>query len=134
MKSGWKKYLLYGSLIIIVGSLVFILVETVKAKNTGFETKTLWDWMELLVIPLVLAIGALILNRSERETEREITKDRQQEAALQFYLDRMSELLLEKKITHHQGSRSTRCCKDANNIYYARVEYREKQPSHSIPP
>lgn len=97
-----------------------MLVETIRAKNTGFETKTLWDWMELLVIPVVLAVGAFYLNRSERTVERqiaerrikedrqlaedranlerEIVTDRQQEAALQAYLDRMADLLLHEKL------------------------------------
>jgi len=101
--------MLYASLIILGGCLVFILVETVRAKNTGFETKTLWDWMELLVIPLVLAGGALFLQQSERSIdrktaedrvmlERELVTDRQQEAALQAYLDRMTELLLKENL------------------------------------
>ena len=64
MKPTWKKYLLYASLIIVGGGLILLLVETIRAKNTGFETKTLWDWMELLVIPFVLAGGAFYLNRS----------------------------------------------------------------------
>lgn len=120
MKPTWKKYLLYASLIIVGGGLIFILVETIWAKNTGFETKTLWDWMELLIIPFVLAIGAFYLNRSERaverqiaenrikedrqlaedraKLEREIATDRQQEAALQAYLDRMADLLLHEKL------------------------------------
>jgi uncharacterized protein YjbI with pentapeptide repeats len=94
MKQGWK-YLLYASIIIAGG---FILFQTIRLKNTGFEGKTLWDWMELLIIPLVLAGGAFFLNRSERETEREIATDRQQEAALQSYFDRMAELLLKEKL------------------------------------
>lgn len=109
MKSTWKKYLLYGSVIIIGGGLSFILIQTVRAKNTGFETKTLWDWMELLIIPLVLGFGAFFLNRSERaiehqiaedraKVEREIATDRQREAALQSYLDRMADLLLKENL------------------------------------
>src|SRR5687767_12948774 len=41
--------------------------------------KTLWDWMELLIIPLFLAVGVYILQRSESAMEREIAADRQQE-------------------------------------------------------
>src|SRR5262245_4227897 len=102
MKPTWKTYLLYASLLIIAGSFSYMLIETVRLKNTGFETKTLWDWMDLLIIPAVLAIGAFVLNRSERaverqvaedraKLEREIATDRQQEAALQAYIDRISD-------------------------------------------
>jgi uncharacterized protein YjbI with pentapeptide repeats len=109
MNSRWKKYFVYAVIIIIGGGLLFIIVETVQAKNTGFETKTLWDWMELLVIPLVLATGAFYLNRSERvierqaaedraKLEREIASDRQQEAVLQAYLDRIADSLLKEKL------------------------------------
>ncbi len=82
--------------------------------------KTLWDWLQLLIIPAVLAIGGYVFNltvsRNERQaaanrdkTEREaatkrdqtevdIAADNQQEAALQSYIDKMSELLLDKKL------------------------------------
>lgn len=105
MKSGWKSYLTRVSLILLGGLFVFLTIETYEAKNMGFETKTYWDWMELLIIPLFLAGGAFFLNRSEKEIERkatedraklerEIAKDRQQEEALQSYLDRMADSLL----------------------------------------
>lgn len=77
--------------------------------------KTLWDLLELLIIPIVLAIGAWWLNKSERENEREIAEknrkedrdiarrnrekdrriadERRNQATLEAYLDRMTELL-----------------------------------------
>lgn len=83
---------------------------------TGFQGKTLWDWLELLIIPIVLAIGGFTLDQlqSDREaaraavqreleqtradqrteSERAIATDNQREEALQTYLDDMSELLL----------------------------------------
>jgi uncharacterized protein YjbI with pentapeptide repeats len=104
--------------------LLFALLRTILAGYevawTGFgdyspsdhdyvRGKTLWDWMELFIIPVVLAGGAFWLQRSERtveriaaedraKLEREIATDRQQEAALQAYLDRMEELLLSGKL------------------------------------
>lgn len=81
-------------------------------KNAAGEIeppKTLWNWMELLIVPLVLAIGVWWLNRSEKSTERELaenrnlleqklTVDRLQETALQNYFDRMSDLLLNSNL------------------------------------
>ncbi len=71
--------------------------------------KTLYDWLQLAIIPAVLVVGGFLLNntisRTEREatekrdqTERDVALDNQREAALQAYIDSMSELLLEKKL------------------------------------
>src|SRR5690349_17874168 len=98
MKSGWKKNVTYAMLIIFGGGFLFVLEETVRLKNTRFETKTLWDWMDLLIIPFVLIVGAFYLNRSDRAVDRQMVEDRaklereiatarQLEAALQSYLD-----------------------------------------------
>src|SRR6266566_7019902 len=58
--------------------------------------KTLWDWLQLLIIPLVLAVGALLFNLANSRTEQQIAQDNQSETALQAYIDKMSALLLEK--------------------------------------
>jgi hypothetical protein len=71
--------------------------------------KTLWDLLQLLIVPIILAIGGFWLNQIQKsrdekateqrdQTEREIAADNQREAALQAYIDKMSELLLEKKL------------------------------------
>lgn len=100
MVSTWKKYLLYAIYTLLVSGLLYGLLQLILSGYamtwTGFQTKTLWDWMDLLIIPIVLAFGAFFLNRSERALEREIAQDWQEEAALQTYLDRISELLLKK--------------------------------------
>ncbi len=62
---------------------------------TGFN-KTLWDWMQLLLIPVALALVAIWFNRNERKNEQEIASDNRQEAALRAYLDRLSELLMKE--------------------------------------
>lgn len=89
--------------------------------NSNYQRgKTLWDWMQLLIIPAVLAVAgyAFTLTTSQNErrateqrskdeqkaaeqrskTERYIALDNQLENRLQDYLDRMSELLLEKNL------------------------------------
>src|SRR5574341_1743595 len=78
--------------------------------------KTLWDWMDLLIIPFVLALGAYFFNRSERrneievaekarQTDREIAADRQNEATLQNYLDKMTDLLLKEKLLEKKDNK-----------------------------
>ena len=91
---------------------------------TGLSKRTLWDWLQLLFIPVVLAVGGYLLNytisrNEQRETERRaqtereiaekhaeieryIALDSQCEAALQGYFDKMSELLLERSLRESQ--------------------------------
>jgi len=95
----------------------FVHYTTPKTDTEEFHPgKTLWDFMQLLIIPLVLVVGGFLLNRAqrqqeldiaaeERETERQIAKDRDEERAVQSYLEAMTELLLEKKLrTSEEGS------------------------------
>jgi hypothetical protein len=85
---------------------------------TGLETKSAWDWLELLIIPVALGAGAFWFNTQtrkserelahrereneqelahrERENDREIAQDRVREEVLQRYLDRMQELILDE--------------------------------------
>jgi uncharacterized protein YjbI with pentapeptide repeats len=75
---------------------------------TGLEAKSAWDWLELLIIPVVLGGAALLFStqqttkaeqeraQREREHDRELIQEQMRGEALQQYLDRMQELLLEK--------------------------------------
>lgn len=89
--------------------LVWVLIETTKLDNTGFNTKTLWDWMDLLLVPAALGVGIWWLNKSEKSSERSITTDRLRETALQSYFNTMTELLLE-----HDSS--SPALEDNNNV------------------
>jgi uncharacterized protein YjbI with pentapeptide repeats len=97
-----KSSLLTASIIIFVILLIAVIVlgYAFSWPWTGFTNysqigfRTLWDWMQALLIPLVLAIGVWWLNRSERETEQRIAVDKQRQDTLDTYLDRMTDLLL----------------------------------------
>ena len=86
---------------------------------TGFAGKTLWDWMELLIVPAALAAVALYFSRAEAsraralaaenaQGERERQLDRAREAALQDYLDRMSDLLLQQDLASGEAGETSR--------------------------
>jgi uncharacterized protein YjbI with pentapeptide repeats len=84
---------------------------------TGLANRTFWDWLRLLVVPVVLALGGYLFNQSESrrarqeaaeqhrveqeltnqraQTDREIAEQGRQDAALQAYLDHIGELLLD---------------------------------------
>jgi uncharacterized protein YjbI with pentapeptide repeats len=67
--------------------------------------KTLWDWLQLLLVPLALAVGLFVLNeyqssrdqaRLAAEARRELDRDRenQQQQLMGDYLSSMSSLFL----------------------------------------
>ena len=83
------------------------------------SSKTLWDWLQLLIIPLALAAVGFALNaaQSNREQRREderaareraLTDERTREDALRVYFDRMSELLLERDLRRSNSSSGSR--------------------------
>lgn len=81
-------------------------IHGVTQTTTYQQGKTLWDWLQLLIVPAVLAGVALRFNHAQHRNElrateqramleRSIADDNQREIALQSYLDRLSKLLLE---------------------------------------
>ena len=90
-------------------------VFKVKHKRTGFEGKTLWDWLQLvgvLAIPLVVAGATLLFGiqqanlanqqhendqkiaNQQHEADKQQALDQQQAAILQTYIDNIQDLLL----------------------------------------
>ena len=74
-----------------------------------FGGKTLWDWLQLLIVPVVLSLITVAFalwqdTRQQRienqraKAERELAEERAQGEALQAYLDKMGSLLLEKDL------------------------------------
>src|SRR5258708_2520736 len=106
--------------VLITLFVVILLGYTFHWDWTGLSQKTLWDWLQLLIIPAVLAVGGYLFiytasrneqratdqrAQSERDvaekraqTERDIALDNQRETALQSYIDKLSELLLHEKL------------------------------------
>ncbi|HEY4035788.1 MAG TPA: pentapeptide repeat-containing protein [Ktedonobacteraceae bacterium] len=85
-------------------------------KWTGFPEKTLWDWLQLLsvlAIPVVITGGTLWfsavqslasfqVSENQHQADIQSANEQQQETALQTYLDRMSDLLLNSKLRESQ--------------------------------
>lgn len=87
--------------------------ETTIEKPQG---KALWDWLQLLIVPIVLAIGGFSLSQIQKGREERMTQQRfdlqeqrlerqrinnlenRYETALQKYFDKMTELLLHEKL------------------------------------
>ncbi len=62
--------------------------------GTYYPEKTLWDWLNLLIVPIVLGAGAYWFSSQDRKAEQRIERQRQQEQLVASYIDRMADLML----------------------------------------
>jgi uncharacterized protein YjbI with pentapeptide repeats len=83
--------------------------QLLKISGEHPQRKTLWDWLQLLIIPLLiffLGIGftwvqnqtSLQIAQDNRAQDLQIAKNTQEEETLKSYLDDMTTLLLDKKL------------------------------------
>ncbi|MEW8338186.1 MAG: pentapeptide repeat-containing protein [Candidatus Thiodiazotropha sp.] len=92
----------------ILAALLLLVLAGYNQPWTGFglqngefiHKKTLWDWLDLLIVPLVLAIGAFLLDGSRKRSEQEVESDRQKQEILDDFFAYISELLLEKNLSN----------------------------------
>jgi cell division protein FtsB len=83
--------------------------EQTEQSRWGFHGKTVWDWLALLIVPVVLVGFGLWFTAQQdqrqqqmedqrAEAERELAEQRAQDEALQAYLDQMSQLVLDRRL------------------------------------
>jgi Pentapeptide repeats (8 copies) len=109
LRSWWqsiKQHQVSSALIALFVTLVVLVILGGYKFNwdwTGFNrpSKTLWDWLQLLsalAIPVVVGFGAVWFTLRQGKVANAENTDNQRESALQAYIDKMSELLLEKNL------------------------------------
>jgi len=98
-----------------------------RSGNLGFDGKTVWEWLDLLVVPVIVAIVAWWLRKSLKDTEQEIAEknreedraiadDKRNQATLEAYLDRMTDLLLEEGLSESQKGDEVRSIARARTL------------------
>src|SRR5215213_6563004 len=103
----WRGTALIAALTLVGIVVVILYGYLAKPGWVGVSDKKFWDYLELLIVPAALAIGVYWLNRAQSEREHEaqeaqqrraldVENQRAQDAALQAYLDQMSQLLTDK--------------------------------------
>jgi uncharacterized protein YjbI with pentapeptide repeats len=134
----WWGWVLLG-LVLLTLAIVLAVLASTGVIETGFgaytppasapnaqRARTLWDWMGLLLVPIMLALGAglftWVTNKRERDAEDQKAEREQaqqldwaREVALQSYLDRMTELIGEG-LGESQSSTATRSIARARTL------------------
>jgi len=88
---------------------VQIAKETQEAQETKHTItyelhpgKTLWDWLQLLLVPVVLAIVAFSFNAGQASMNQQLEQQSMQEQVVNTYLGQMSNLLLQYRLHDSQ--------------------------------
>jgi hypothetical protein len=84
--------------------------------RTGFGDKTLWDLLQLLIVPLALAVIGLWFTVQQDARQSKIEEQRAQDAALQAYLGQMSTLMLEKELRNSEEESEVRTLARARTL------------------
>ena len=108
LKSVLARIWMLVSIIVALIAALFLIRLLSSYRWAGFADKTLWDWLKLLFIPFVLALGAYLLNQAGRLRDQAIEKQREQDAA--EVLQRCAPCRERGRGSHgahHRSSRST---------------------------
>jgi len=83
--------------------------------------KKLWDWLQLLIVPLLIAIGVWWLNKSQKKSEQKIETDRQRQNTLEDYFVCMTDLLLKENLRDVNKNRESRSIARSRTLVVLRV-------------
>lgn len=101
LKSFWK----YFFTLILICLIIFAILHGYQYSWTGFSNnvnsfgepfhgKTLWDWMDLILIPCLLGFIAYLFTNAQKSRELSVALLNKREQALQQYFDYMTNLLI----------------------------------------
>jgi uncharacterized protein YjbI with pentapeptide repeats len=101
--------ILFFLLIFIISFLlwrVFVIISNFKW--SGFQKKSFWDWLQLLIVPLMLALGAFYLNSAADFRDYQIAQEQKHQEILTDYFSKMQDLIVEtKKSKQTPGSKES---------------------------
>src|SRR6266516_7705048 len=81
----WRQVKQHLVTVLVIAAILAVVIALIiigyRFDWTGFNGnsksgKTLWDWLRLLIIPLALAVIALVFQLANTRTERQIAKQR----------------------------------------------------------
>jgi len=115
---GFAVVVLGGVLVAVVALLTYRLITAMGVDKL----------LEVLIVPLVIAISAFWLNRSLKMHELNIAEERTQDDAVQAYLDHMATLLTDQQLRHGEPHDEPSICARAGTLLtLRRVDWRRKR-------
>jgi uncharacterized protein YjbI with pentapeptide repeats len=98
----WRRWFrnrnLLWAIIVILAVWILILVSIIVDDFGGIQEIGLWEWVGVLIVPVVLAASAALLTGAQDQRERGAVRLQAQDEALQQYLDQVSKLLIQHEM------------------------------------
>jgi hypothetical protein len=117
----WSLWDLATWVLIITGGVALLTALTISLYFViTTKEKTIWDWLDLVMVPVAVAIVAFLLNKTQRDRELaiareqkdrelmiakeqrdrdyELSRQHREDAALQEYISQMANLLIDQKL------------------------------------
>jgi Kef-type K+ transport system membrane component KefB len=71
-RSGRLGTMVFAAVVVagILALIIFLVLPSYRENGTGFQNRTLWDWLAVLVVPAVLAVAAVFYDWREKEARR----------------------------------------------------------------
>lgn len=106
----WRVLWIALLAVVVVGFMITIIGGYALSWTwTGFGDNKLWEWLNLLILPVTLALGANLVSmrqnrrslqesQAQHQTDLQLAEERRQEGTLDAYIDQVMQLLLEKNL------------------------------------
>jgi Pentapeptide repeats (8 copies) len=88
----------------IAAILVLLIIAANFAGWTGFQDRTPWEYLDVFLVPAAVTVATLWFTSTQEKIALDAEERRAQDEALQAYLDKMSELLIDKEL-HKKADR-----------------------------
>ncbi len=125
VNSSLTHQLIVGGVLFLATAIAVVVALLVDGSwYSGFETKSFWDWMQLLLIPITIVIIGTIFQFSENRTDREIGKERVQQETLNSYLNSMGTLIVNGGLDQPQTVQVMRARTAATIRVLANIDHR----------
>jgi hypothetical protein len=113
------KLFLFVLLLLVVALISYWAISPANSPSwTGFDSydevrdgpraKTLWDWLDLLIVPLFISLSVWLLSAAQKHSEAKRQENQHRQQTLESYLDRMSHLLLKSHLRSSRPSSEVR--------------------------
>lgn len=106
LQSHFRPILISCAVLLLLFLLFYFIKLGYQIKWTGFgssisgegkqiPSKTLWDWMSLLLVPSCLTIIGMVFTKIKARSDQRIEDERLRELALDHYIDQLSAFILD---------------------------------------